>query len=239
MNIGIVVPDRGDRVELMRNCMRMIKAQTLQTINLKVVNYQPRSEKRDITQRYREGYEFFTKLKDMGQRVDLIAFMENDDWYAPDYLETMVKGWIIYGKPQLFGTNYTIYYHLKLKKYFRMDHFTRASACNTFIKPYLKIDWPQDDEPFTDLYLWTKSKLNGVTFKPTKHISLGIKHGTGLTGGTSHIDRLDRYTGHRGVDDGGLKFLKETMDEESFKFYSTYFDEVSNSNGGMAAAGNI
>lgn len=237
MNIGIIVPDRGDRDKLMGNCTRMIKAQTLKTITLKVVNYLPRSEKRDITQRYREGYEFFTQLKSMGQPVHVIALMENDDWYHPEYLETMVRWWISYGKPNLFGINYSIYYHLGLKKYFRMDHFTRSSACTTFIKPYLKINWPQDDEPFTDLHLWTKSQLNGVTFKPEKHISLGIKHGTGLTGGTSHIDRLERYTGVRGVDDRDMRFLKENMDEESFKFYSTY--EISDSNGNLAKARNL
>lgn len=223
MTIGIIVPDRGDRDKFMGNCQRMIKAQTIKNIRLMVVNYLPRSAKRDITQRYRHGYEFFNTLKQQGQPVDVIAFMENDDWYAPDYLESMIKGWMIYGKPNLFGMNYTIYYHLRLKKYYRMDHNTRASACNTLIKPYLDINWPQDDEPFTDLYLWTKSQLNGVTFNPGKHIMLGIKHGTGLTGGMSHVDRLDRYESPRGKDDRDMVFLKETMDEESFKFYSTYF----------------
>lgn len=153
--------------------------------------------------------------------LDVIALWENDDFYHPTYLETMVEHWLMEGKPDIFGTNYTIYYHIKLRKYYRMDHHTRASAMNTLLKPGLNINWPVDHEPFTDLWLWRQMK--GNTFTPSKHISIGIKHGVGLTGGKSHVDRFDRYDPPRGTDDADLKFLKENMDAESFEFYSNYF----------------
>jgi hypothetical protein len=214
----------------------MIRAQTVQPKWIKVVNYPPRSESRDITQRYREGYEYFNKLIQHNESIDVVALVENDDAYLPDYLEIMIKEWVKAGKPQIFGTNYTIYYHIQLRKYYTMTHFTRASAMNTLIKPNLKISWPRDDDPFTDLALWVKNRLNGVTFKPERHISIGIKHGVGLTGGMSHRDRFDRYNPPRGTDDADFKFLKATLDSESFNFYSTYFDEVSDSNGHLAKA---
>jgi hypothetical protein len=155
--------------------------------------------------------------------LDLIALWEDDDYYSPKYLETMVEHWLIKDKPDIFGTEYTIYYHIRLRKYFTMTHKTRASAMNTLLKPGLKINWPVDHEPFTDLFLWTMSRLQGKTFNPGRHISIGIKHGVGLMGGKTHVDRFERYEPPRGTSDLDFKFLKENMDAESFEFYSNYF----------------
>jgi hypothetical protein len=208
----------------MDNCMRMLANQTLKPIYIAVENYPPASQKCDITPRYRTGYANCNAFSRQERTLDVIALWENDDWYAPDYLETMVEHWLMEGKPQIFGTAYTIYYHIKLRKYYKMDHHTRASAMNTLIKPGLNINWGRiDEDPFTDLWMWKRSQLEGRTFTPPKHISIGIKHGVGLTGGKSHVDRFDRYDPPRGTNDSDLKFLKENMDAESFEFYSNYF----------------
>lgn len=207
VSIGIIIPTRRDRPGFFENCIRMIESQTIKYDFMSVQDYLPWSENKDITQRYRIGYD---DLND--KDVDVIALMEDDDYYSPDYLETMVREWDAYGRPDIFGTNYTIYYHLKLKKYFTMHHPERASAMNTLIKPNLKIKWPPDDEPYTDMALW--SQLKGQTFRPSKCISVGIKHNIGLTGGRNHNDRLHRYK----FEDGG--FLQNTLDPESFDFYS-------------------
>lgn len=221
MNIGIIIPDRGDRPRFMENCMRMLHAQTLKPVFIALENDPPASDKCDITPRYRAGYEKCNAFSKVNRPLDVIALWENDDFYAPDYLETMVGHWLEEGKPDILGTNYTIYYHIKLRKYYQMTHFTRASAMNTLLKPGLKIEWPMDIEPFLDLWLWRQ--LKGPTVKPTKHISIGIKHGIGKTGGKSHVDRFDRYAPPRGTDDGDYSFLKSVMDPESFLFYTNYF----------------
>lgn len=208
IKIGVVIPTRGDRPEFFENCMRMLENQTVHVEWIQIMSYKPESDQKDITQRYRRGYEYFPD----DCNVDVIAFIEDDDYYAPDYLETMVREWDAYGRPDIFGTNYTIYYHLKLKKYFTMNHPDRASAMNTLIKPGLKIKWPADSEPYTDMALW--SQIKGQTFKPSKIISMGMKHGVGLCGGANHNDRLHRYK----TDDNG--FLKAHLDEKSFEFYS-------------------
>jgi glycosyltransferase involved in cell wall biosynthesis len=214
MKIGIIIPHRGDRERFLTNCWRMIQRQTLKPFKIELVNDLPLNDDVDITWRYRMGYD---RLRNIG--VDVIAFMENDDWYAPEYLETMAYEWRKHGRPDIFGTNYTIYYHIKLKKYFTMNHTTRASAMNTLIKPDLKIKWPIDKEPYTDSHLWIQLKHKGIVFKPEKHISIGIKHGDGLTGGHMHRTRMYRYNN----DDNG--FLKETLDPESFEFYNNYFEK--------------
>ncbi len=232
MKIGVLIPDRNDRPRLLENCLRMMKAQTLQPEIIELVNdpapdhfisnripHQPKQipNRCDITWRYRTGYD---RLRNKG--LDMIAFVENDDWYSPYYFEIMRDEWLKSGKPQLLGTTFTTYYHIKLFAYFNMIHKTRSSAMTTFIKPDLNFNWCVDWEPYTDMYLWGKCKLRGHTFDPKRYITLGIKHGEGKCGGKSHVDQLQRYVSP----DPDKSFLKKvmSMDQESFDFYTNYFN---------------
>lgn len=213
MKIGVLIPYRNDRPRFLEHLKLMLETQTVQPNEVLYVDYKPESDAVDITQRYRRGY---ATLSERGCTV--IFFMEVDDYYSPEYIDTMLKLWAAYGYLNLFGTNYTYYYHLKLRAYFRMDHKFRASAMNTLIRPNLKIDWGLDKNPYTDLQLWRLIKGKSVT--PSKIISIGIKHGVGMCGGIAHTDRFNRYK-HKDTD---LSFLRENMTPESFTFYSTYFD---------------
>jgi glycosyltransferase involved in cell wall biosynthesis len=219
MKVAVIIPDRGDRPRLLANCIRMMQAQTLQP-EILIINEPPFSDQPDITYRYRVGYDLLR-----GRGFDVIALIENDDWYHPEYLEYMVGQWEKNGKPDLFGTNYTIYYHLKLRSYFKLEHKNRASAMNTLIKPDLEFPWCPDTEIYTDLHLWVTLKgkrniLKGLTICPDRILSIGMKHGEGKCGGHAHTDRLNRYNN---PDDG---LLKSVLDPESFKFYSQYFEQA-------------
>ena len=233
INIAVLTPHRNDRPQFLEQLKKMIAHQTLQPVIIQYEDYAPDGEKKDITQRYRRGYKF---LSECGFVIDLIAFLEVDDYYAPTYLENMVTEWLRSGRPDILGTGSTIYYHLKLNKYFTFNHPKRASAMNTFIKPGLDIKWCEDSYAFTDMHLWNMSDvaqlaipeatripknlwLRGHIFQPEKIISIGMKHGIGLCGGRNHIDRLQRYD----KDDLDMQFLRDNCDEESFKFYSTLF----------------
>jgi len=214
MKIGLLIPDRNDRPEFLANCLRMMKDQTLQPEIVELVNDPPKDDKIDITYRYRIGYD---RLCNRG--LDLIAFIENDDWYSPKYLEIHAKKWLDTGMPLILGTNYTIYYHLRMQKYYTMYHEQRSSSMNTFIRPNQIIDWPVDDQPYTDITLWEQLyKKGGLIWQP-HIISVGMKHGIGKCGGFAHIDQLERYIN----DDSG--FLHNTIqmeDEESFQFYTKF-----------------
>ena len=210
LKVGIIIPDRGDRPDFLENCKRMIKNQTYNDVYTYVVNFFNSTNEVDITKRYKKGYELYS-----GRGFDCLLLMENDDYYAPDYIETMLNKWVEIGKPDLLGTNYTIYYHLGTKKHFTMHHKRRASAMNTLIKPDLNFDWCKDNDPYTDLHLWMRCGLKGITFKPEKIISIGMKHGVGMCGGRNHVDYLNRYVN----DDSELNFLKENIDQPSFEFY--------------------
>jgi hypothetical protein len=201
----------------------MMNAQTLAPTHIEVVNFTPLDDNVDITLRYRTGYE---RLRNRG--LDMIAFIENDDYYHPQYLEYMVNEWMLHGKPELLGPNRSIYYHLGIRKYLTMIHYSRASACNTLIKPDLEnIPWGEDNNPYTDLQLWTYLPGLKRTFQPDAIYSIGIKHGIGKVGGPRHTDRLEKYNpqgndmdAHK-KDDPHFEWLQANMDAESFQFYST------------------
>lgn len=228
MKLGIIIPDRGDRPEFMENCLRMIKHQNGigSSIEICHANFQAKDNMVDITARYRYGYDYFR-----GKGFNLLAFIENDDWYSPDYLETMIDAWKRYKEPELFGTCTTICYHLQLKSYFTMEHHTRASAMNTFIKPDLEFPWPVDMEPFLDMHLWEMQRnpiKSRIVFRPEKIISVSMKHGVGKTvdGIGTHVidDRVRRRYVNKDVsDDYPNGFLKTVLDPESFEFYDNYF----------------
>jgi glycosyltransferase involved in cell wall biosynthesis len=212
LKIGIIIPDRGDRPELLKNCIRMMKNQTIQAETICVVDDPViNPDIPDITYRYRIGYD---RLRN--KNLDCILLIENDDWYHPKYIERMVEKWIELGKPDLCGHQYTVYYHVAKRAWLKLDHFRRSSAMNTLIKPDLNFGWCVDHEVYTDLHLWMKSGLHGVTWMPLTHLCLGIKHAIGKTGGAFHSTYLNRFKNQ----DPNFDFLKQYMDFESFDFYT-------------------
>lgn len=249
IRIAVVVPDRGDRPQFLDNCLRMIERQTLKPHILEVVNYPAVSEACDITPRYKKGYQ---DASDKG--ADCILFMENDDFYHESYIETMVRKWVEHGKPELLGHQYTVYYHIGLRKMSVFHHMARSSAMNTLIKAGLSFSWGQDHNPYTDSWLWlTVSQTNRwrkVTIVPEQILCLGIKHDIGKTGGQFHSTGLNRferpdvtpsgllkqsmgaafelYHRYKLQGDAQLDYLKLIMDGQSYRFYSALSDQIQN-----------
>jgi len=215
--IGVIVPDRGDRPKFLENCKRMIEAQSVAPDQIVLVNDNPTSKLPDLTKRIREGFEY---AKDIGCEVILI--MENDDFYHVDYLKEMLKAWRSNGEPDIFGTSSTVYYHILKRQFKKLAHPRRASLMNTLLKCEAQINWPNDKEVFLDLNLW--KQLEGKTFEPGFMISLGIKHGQGLCGGRGHSSMI--YNN----EDPHWDYLKKNVDPESFKFYSSISEELSQEN---------
>lgn len=211
MRIAVLIPTRNNRPELLANCLRMMNAQTLQPDHIEIVDFPPLNTDCDITTRYKVGYD---RLRNKG--FDIIFLIEDDDFYSVDYIETMITEWNNHGRPDIFGTDYTVYYHIKLFAWFTFHHLSRSSAMSTIMKPDLDFNWCPNNEPYTDMHLW--NTLKGSTFKPKKHICLGIKHGTTMTGGRSHVNRLHRYINN----DESKNLLRETMDPTSFEFYENF-----------------
>lgn len=209
MKIGVIIPHRNNRPHFIKNCFRMIDAQTVQPDVIELVNDAPISDKKDITWRYRTGYD---RLRNKG--IDVVFLIEDDDWYHPRYIEVMMNLWIANGCPEILGHSYTIYYHMYLKKHFIFNHDDRSSAMNSMIKADLDFEWCDDSEPYTDLHLW--KTLNGKIVDPGHIICMGMKHGIGMSGGQNHLCKLHRYKNN--ID------IKSIMDPDSFLFYDQYFE---------------
>jgi glycosyltransferase involved in cell wall biosynthesis len=158
--------------------------------------------------RYRTGYD---RLRDKG--FDIIFFIEDDDYYQPFFIEEMLMEWELQKRPNLFGTRYTIYYHIMLQQYFTMRHDDRASAMNTMIKPDMTFPWGNDADPFTDMWLWYRPEFDRKLFLPKRILAVGMKHGLTMTGGKNHADRLKAY-----INDDN-HFLRNTLTEDSYNFY--------------------
>lgn len=225
--IGIIIPDRGDRPEFLQQCrsyvarmiMYAIEADYINLCEVTIQDYAPESAAVDITQRYKRGY---NELR--GKDLDCIFLIENDDWYCEDYIVQMLQAWEKANFPDMLGTDHTEYYHIKLRAHWTVKHLYRSSAMSTLIKPDLIFPWCPDHEPFTDVHLWNKvGKKSGVIFKPSKEICIGIKHGTGLCGGGSHKDRLERYVNK----DHDLKWLKSHIGSD-IDFYEKFGIEILN-----------
>jgi hypothetical protein len=155
----------------LQNCIRQLKSQTLQPVETLIVSEAPVDDNKDLTRRYRIGYDHMRR-----KNLDVIALIEDDDFYAPEYLETMVGEWVKEGRPNLFGTIYTIYYNLRFSAWLTFHHHTRSSAMSTLIAPDMNFKWCDDHEPYFDIYIWNLLRGQGKLFRPEKHICLGIKH---------------------------------------------------------------
>lgn len=202
MKIDVVIPTRGERKEFLDFALNeLIPRQTMQPNDVILVDHKPKGGN-DLLERYRMG---ITQSK-----ADLIIFWEDDDYYAPNYIEKMAAHWVDCEKPEIIGIGETFYYHLKDLRYKHHSHPERASACNTAISQEAKehINWRTYKGHF-DLALWRD--LNGRTFyEPT---SLGIKHGIGLCGGRGHSGN------YMDTDDRDMNWLRSRVEPWALDFY--------------------
>ncbi len=207
MKIGILIPTRGDRPKFLKHALYLVGRQTMKPDFIEVINDKPITKDKDITWRYRLGCE---RLFEKGS--DVIIFWEDDDYYSSTYIQSMIYEYIKVGKPDIFGVDTTIYYHLKQKKYAIIPTPGRSSAMSTMVtKAIMDIKWPAPNHVWFDLYIW--ERMQGKTHHFNKPIAIGIKHGIGMCGGSGHFS-LNYKTS-----DPGSQFLKSIVSDYSLSFY--------------------
>lgn len=207
MKVAVITPHRGDRPEFLEQFKKYLAAQTVQPDQTIYMDYASESGEIDITQRYRRGYEIVNAIY---PEIEAVLFMEVDDWYAPDYIETMLEGWMRYNKPSLFGIGNSFYYHIA-GKYF---HIGLPSANAMLLKTHLQINWGPDNYPYIDVTLSKQLVLHHYTM-PFTPVVVGIKHGIGLVGGGCHNEDNEHYVN----DDTTGEWLKNIVGDENWEFY--------------------
>lgn len=214
MRIAIVIPTRGDRDKFMARCVKRMMQQTLKPDIIEIVSDEPLTKEKDITWRYRIGV-----ARAIKRGAELIFFIENDDYYAKDYIERMVKMWIENGRPKMLSLNRCIYYNLKSRAYFEMSHPGRGGMFMTMARAEVFKDfkWNADNDPWTDIHIW--KQIPGAAVEKNKNdkwIAIGIKHGVGLCGGNGHNTAIvDRRT----IQDGDWDWLRGQIGDEDVEFY--------------------
>lgn len=219
MKIAVVVPTRGDRPEFLEHCKRQIHRQTMPPDEIIFVDHEPvHAGKVDLTGRYGKG---ISEARHRG--CGLIFFWEDDDWYDERYLEWMFSCWKKKGSPEVFGIEVSYYFNLKSMRGTIFEHPGRSSMFCTCLSisehKWSSLQWPDDSERFLDLWIWRKWNLTKATTNFSDKIyTIGIKHGTGLTGGGGHNVDATFYRGSSYDGD----WLKMHVDSQSYQLYKNY-----------------
>ena len=188
--IGLITPTRNDRPLFKEQYNKIIKSQTLQPDEIIMVDYEPVSKDKDLGARYRIG------IKEAEKRgCDVALLWEDDDWYHPTYLEWIFQSWKDNNKPDVFGVDITYYWNINEEKGRIINHPGRSSAFCTLLKLPYKYSFIADDNIWFDLHLYKDHAKKYLTTKtipfPEESIlAIGIKHGTGITGGGGHNNSM-------------------------------------------------
>lgn len=213
---AVIIPDRGDRPELLKFCKRQIENQTLKPTKIYHVNFHPETvNKFDLVERVRKGVEMAK-----ADNIDWVIVCENDDQYNVAYLSNMFEAILVNPQISFIGCSKSLYYNLKNNTYQIYDHPKRSSLFQTAFKiSALKENsvlngfrWPDNDDQFLDISLWSYADKNCMSLLHDQPLAIGMKHGVGLCGGKGHRTRLAN-------DDIGRHVLKSLVDDESFAFY--------------------
>lgn len=229
MKFALVIPTRGDRPQFIEQCKSLIARQTLQPTEVLWMDYKPESNRKDITQRYRRGVELATK-----KGYQFVVFWEDDDWYHPKYLEWLIGEWQKKGRPNSFGVGETYYYHHAMGGLLHYHHPKRSSAFCMIMKLPVRMNWPNDNQPFLDMHIYKSMGTKTIMFPKDQIYAIGIKHGIGLSGGG----------GHRAVHKYKIS-PKENRDwfyshiGEDIKFYDNLKPKMTNPNANPKIVNNV
>lgn len=200
---AIITPTR-DRPKMLEFCKYQVSQFTIKPEKHYIIDYVPVSDSVDISERVFAGVQ---KAKSDG--IDLVFVVEDDDFLPFNYIER-------YGdvsQHDFFGSEKTIYYHLRNRTYQDFKHplrsslFTtgfRVSAVDNFI-------WPRNNA-FVDIELWRHAKPFRKKFIMETG-AVGIKgHGFGKSGGKGHSMKFQKS-------DYNYNWLRKNVSCEAFEFY--------------------
>ena len=193
MKIGVVIPTIAGREHFLARCKYYLSNQYLQPDHIEIVEYDKKIEGPDTTYRYVDG--FTSAFKKHG--CDVVLCIEDDDYYSPDYILSMIIAWQHAGEPDLLGIDYSFYYHIVEKRYSKFLHPNRSSMMAMLVSKNILTVLPNidKDDQYLDLQLWNMSHkiLTRATISPIKAICIGIKHGFGQVAGGGHQSYWPRY----------------------------------------------
>jgi hypothetical protein len=178
-----------------------------------IVDHTPVSEECDLIPRIRKG------IAEASQRgYEYVFIAEDDDFYPTDFFNR-----ISFNGDDFFGFSTTKYYNLANRTYQVFEHVDRSSLfCTGFrISALDRFNWPKDSFKWLDIKLWEYANHFGLKFNLFyENPVLGIKgHGVGMSAGKGHVMHMKHS-------DPGLHFLKDSVDQEAFEFYTELMKKI-------------
>jgi len=196
-----VVTCTGDRPEAFALAERWMARQTVQPIQWLVL------DDGKVSTVCTQGQEYYSDAKWRGRNsmVDKIKFIleknlvtgdglvfwEDDDWYAPTWLEFV---WNSLKIADIVGEGRAIYYNVKYRWWHEHGNMDHASLCETAVGrkfyPRLKELFNTSMDPFIDNRIWRENRFKKHLVDPTnpnRRLSVGIKAMPGRMGyGSGH-----------------------------------------------------
>lgn len=207
MSHCLLTPTRGDRPQLLDHCKWQAGRFTTSIGSHLIVDYKPeKPDKKDLTERVWNGYKEAVKLG-----VDWVVMLEDDDWYHPEYLHSVLR---VADKSDFIGCEFSYYYNIVNRTWDKLEHKGRSSLYTTAfrVSAMKNFAWHRAHDVFLDQNIWHYAKRFRRTFIEAG--AIGIKHGIGLTGGKGHTMIMKNR-------DPELLWLKSRVDEKSFEFYKS------------------
>jgi len=149
-------------------------------------------------------------------RTDVVCMLEDDDYYGPQWIETVAAC----GAHQLIGEGASTYYNVCTRHWYTHGNTSHASMCATafgreLIDDVCEVVLSMGDKPFIDCQLWHELRAHGCIMF-SSHV-LGIKGLPGRPGaGNGHSRSLEWSN-----NDVGGNFLRELIGDDA-EVYAGY-----------------
>ncbi len=208
MNLSVVTCT-GDRPEAFALCERWMARQTLQPIQWLILDdgtspiFSRHPKQEHIYCPEFLGPESLVKkihyaIEQNLIKGDAVVFFEDDDWYAPNYLEVMHAR---LHERDLVGEGKAIYYNVEGRWWAPHSNMKHASLCQTAVRrslfPVLLDQCKRDTNAFIDCRFWADPRaVSKKVFDPEdKPLCVGIKSMPGRRGyGVGHtINRTGKH----------------------------------------------
>jgi len=230
MKISAVTPT-GDRPEAFSLCLKWMSRQTVQPtewivsddgLNQTVFSGPPflkyfRRERKENE----PPQTLLIQLRFLLEKVsgDYVFVIEDDDWYAPDYIETALKRLQQY---KLVGLAKNQYYFLKDREYVQHQNLHHSSLCSTafsaeIIKKVSALS--VGDYPYVDLKIWRTLNCSKMVFQDERVLVLGMKQLPGRCGYTYTSNRDGRLSSASLKKDPDFTYLRKTVGREDAAVY--------------------
>lgn len=157
-------------------------------------------------------------LQHVREDSEAIFIIEDDDYYAPEYLETLM--WLL-GRYEVVGEANNKYYAIQSRSYREWKNLTHASLCSTGMRYSIfqtLYDAVNSGELFMDMAFWRKTFERGHknALIINLNIGVGMKQLPGRHGiGAGHDPELQQF-----IADPGFDMLKRWIPiEEDVEWY--------------------